>query len=82
LAIKTLHVRGTLFQYYNDGDPVRMAGIWGIAFVGRVVWAHHRYTTGLEVDTVTYFSILTRVIAIPTGAKIYNYRRTYRVSYV
>jgi len=55
------------------GEAVMIAGIWGIAFVGLIVWAHHMYTTGLEVDTITYFSVRTMVIAIPTGAKIFNY---------
>jgi heme/copper-type cytochrome/quinol oxidase subunit 1 len=61
-----------------------IAGVWGIAFVGLIVWSHHMFTTGLEVDTIAYFSIMTMVIAIPTGAKIYNYMQTmqFNVSYV
>merc|ERR1712054_20096 len=53
-----------------------IAGVWGIAFVGLIVWAHHMYTTGMEIDTITYFSVRTMVIAIPTGAKIFNYMQT------
>merc|ERR1712046_85910 len=51
-----------------------------IAFVGLLVWSHHMYTVGLEVDTIVYFSVRTMVIAIPTGAKIYNYMRTIRLT--
>merc|ERR1711991_576476 len=58
------------------GEAVRIAGVWAIAFVGLLVWSHHMYTVGLELDTIVYFSVRTMVIAIPTGAKIYNYMRT------
>merc|ERR1712159_858536 len=58
------------------GEAVRIAGVYAIAFVGLLVWSHHMYTVGLELDTIVYFSVRTMVIAIPTGAKIYNYMRT------
>jgi cytochrome c oxidase subunit 1 len=58
------------------GERVRVLGVRSIAALGLVVWAHHRFTTGRELDTRVYFSALTRVIAIPTGCKIDNYLLT------
>ncbi len=47
--------------------------IIAIVFLSFVVWLHHFFTMGAGASVNAFFGIMTMLIAVPTGAKIFNW---------
>lgn len=63
--------RRTIFGY----KAIAMSSL-AIAFVGYLVWAHHMFTSGLSETAAIIFSLLTFIVALPSGVKVFNWVAT------
>lgn len=63
--------RRTIFGY----KAIAMSSM-AIAIVGYLVWGHHMFTVGMSDTARWIFSLLTFLVAVPTGIKIFNWLAT------
>src|SRR5919199_542908 len=63
--------RKPIFGYRAIAYSTAAIGIFGF-----LVWAHHMFTVGLPLTGQSYFMLMTMVIAVPTGVKMFNWIAT------
>lgn len=55
------------------GYTSMVVATWAIVILSFTVWLHHFFTMGAGADVNAFFGIMTMIISIPTGVKVFNW---------
>jgi cytochrome o ubiquinol oxidase subunit I len=69
-------VVATLSSKRLFGYTTMVCALVAITFLSFIVWVHHFFTMGAGPNVNAFFGVMTMIIAVPTGVKIFNWLMT------
>jgi cytochrome c oxidase subunit 1 len=71
------NVMGELMNVLIFGNQSMILAQSCITYIGSLVWSHHMFVVGMELDSRGYFMTATMLISLPTGCKIFSWLCSY-----